>query len=366
MILLQGEAEQAKFLHGEISQQDSSLPLWRHLAAAQSANLWLGALSTLLNAVGLMVIPLLVGEFVNAVQQKSDDGWKIALQIVFVKVAMSFADQLSQHVGWRLGQRIRAAIIGSVYRAALILTGSPSNPSSDTQAGAQLDGSASRLLNLASNDAQKLYEVAPMVHQLWAAPLMIVVACALLIWLLGYAALAGIAMLFVLGPLNVFVLGKFSQLRKAHMPLTDARVSQLSEAIRSMRMIKFFSWENPLYKALSAVRSEELHFVRKELHLFASNIGLMISFPVWATTTALAIYALGNNLTSADAFSALLFFTILRFPLVRYMCALCSVPSHALDTAVCCAESTGHGCSCGRAGTCSPCSPAAGHAAAAG
>ena len=318
-----------------------------------------------MNAVGMMVLPLLVGDFVSAVQEKSDDGWQIALQIVVIKLAMSFADQLSQHAGWRLGQRVRAAIIGSVYRASLVLTGSPPNPSNSTHDGSVFDGAASRLLNLASNDAQKLYEVAPMVHQLWAAPLMILVACALLIWLLGAAALAGIAMLFVLGPMNVFVLGRFSELRKAHLPLTDSRVSQLSEAIRSMRMIKFFSWENPLYKALFAVRAQELHFVRRELHLFASNIGLMITFPVWATTTALAIFALDNNLTAADAFSALLFFTILRFPLVS---ALPPSPppnplaSHASRLF---AEPTGHGCSCSCAGESGFEAPAAGDAGAA-
>ncbi len=320
-MLAQGTAEKSKYLHAAISHQDTKLPLWRHLVSAQSTNLWLGGITTFINAAGMMSIPLLVGAFVQAVKDKSEDGWRIALGIVILKVIMSFADQLSQHVGWRLGQRIRAAIIGSVYRAALVLTGSPASASQDgTVQESSLDGTSSRLLNLVSNDAQKLYEIAPLIHQLWAAPLMIIVACALLIWLLGAAALAGIAMLFVLGPLNVFVLGKFSQLRKAHMPLTDSRVAQLSEAIRSMRMIKFFSWENPLYKALFGIRRQELRFVRRELDLFAANISLMITFPVWATTTGLAIYALDNNLTSADAFSALLFFTILRFPLVRLSC----------------------------------------------
>jgi hypothetical protein len=124
-------------------------------------------------------------------------------------------------------------------------------------------------------------------------------------------------MLLILGPLNGFVLSKFSALRKAHVPLTDTRVGLLSEAIRSMRMVKYFAWEGPLYKTLSGVREQELRFVRSELNLFATNISLMITFPVWATTTALSIFALGNNLNSADAFSALLFFGILRFPLVR-------------------------------------------------
>lgn len=263
-----------------------------------------------------LVLPVLIGYFITAIQEKADDGWKWAAIIAVVKLASNVSDQLQQHIGWRLGQRVRATIIAAVYRAALVAAPAGTLPGSDTPSGdSPPSDSSAELLNLVSNDAQKLLEVTPLIHQAWAAPVMILVAAAMLLVILGPAALAGIATFVVLAPLNVAVLKRFNTLRGQHLQQTDERVTLLSEAIRSMRMIKYFAWERPLYQALSGVRDAELAFVGKELSLFAVNISLMITFPVWATSIGLSIYALGNNLTASNAFTALLYFAVLRFPL---------------------------------------------------
>lgn len=67
------------------------------------------------------------------------------------------------------------------------------------------DGATSgKIINLVSSDAQKVYELLPIVQMLWAAPVIIIGGTALMINLIGKAAIVGVGFLCLMVPINAF------------------------------------------------------------------------------------------------------------------------------------------------------------------
>ncbi len=70
------------------------------------------------------------------------------------------------------------------------------------------------IVNLMSVDAQKIHDSFYQIHEVWASPLQIAIAMALLWNVLGPSSLAGLALLLILAPINGFYLvKKFTQLQ---------------------------------------------------------------------------------------------------------------------------------------------------------
>ena len=73
---------------------------------------------------------------------------------------------------------MRAVLMALVYRKALQLRAADIGIGSD-----------GKIVNLMSSDAQKFFDIMQSLHMLWAAPLQIVLASALLIWLLSWCVM---------------------------------------------------------------------------------------------------------------------------------------------------------------------------------
>ena len=94
------------------------------------------------------------------------------------------------------------------------------------------------VINLVSNDAAKLFDVMPVAHFLWAGPLFLAVGIYFLLSQIGWASVAGVGLLAVLGPANIACANYLKRLRRAHLPLTDARVNLCAQAVSGVRVLK--------------------------------------------------------------------------------------------------------------------------------
>ncbi|XP_029432299.1 multidrug resistance-associated protein 1-like isoform X2 [Rhinatrema bivittatum] len=90
------------------------------------------------------------------------------------------------------GMRLKSAVVGCVYRKALIIS----------HAGRK-NSSAGEIVNLISSDIQKLMDLATCLNYMWSAPLTIAVAMYFLWQTLGVAVLAGVAVFFLNVPLMI-------------------------------------------------------------------------------------------------------------------------------------------------------------------
>lgn len=131
-----------------------------------------------------------------------------------------------------LGLRTRGSVMAAIYRKTLLLS-----------SGAAQEESAGRIVTLMSNDAQKLQEFLPMVHEVWAAPCLIAASVWLLYSVLSWSTFVGLAVVFLLLPCTAALAGRLFVLRRGLVALADKRVNLLSEMVGGIRVIKFYTWE---------------------------------------------------------------------------------------------------------------------------
>ncbi|MES1916352.1 MAG: hypothetical protein MHM6MM_008178 [Cercozoa sp. M6MM] len=207
---------------------------------------------------------------------------------------------------FRSGMRIRAMLIGTVYRKSLRL--------SPASRGKRSTG---EIVNLMSTDAQRLQDVFPYVHMTWSAPLQIVLSIAFLWVEIGPSVLVGLAvMVFGMTPLSIAVIKRQGRVQRQLMSIKDRRVDLTNETLSAMRVLKMYAWELQFGRRIADVRDEELVQLRKYVFLKVVSSLFWTITPTVVSLTAFSAYTwLGNELTAAKAFTALALFNIIRFPL---------------------------------------------------
>lgn len=86
-----------------------------------------------------------------------------------------------------------------------------------------------------SNDAQRLPDAALTVHSLWSTPIFLIAAIALLVQLVGTAAIAGIVFLVCMIPFQGYLATKQMGLQRAQMKQTESRVRVINEVLQVKR-----------------------------------------------------------------------------------------------------------------------------------
>ena len=204
------------------------------------------------------------------------------------------------------GLKCRNKLMGALYRKTLRLS-----------SGALQTESAGRIVTLMSNDAQKLQEFLPNLHNLWGSPALVAAALWLLYSVLSWATFIGLAVIFVLMPLTGIAAGKLFAQRKVLVGLADKRVSLVSEAVNGMKVIKLYAWEQPFKEAIQAVRLQETNLLWRISKLSASFGLMLFAAPVFIGVAAIGTYSLTNDdLTATRLYTALSCFNLIRFPLV--------------------------------------------------
>ncbi|KAI5287811.1 hypothetical protein KEM52_001418, partial [Ascosphaera acerosa] len=106
------------------------------------------------------------------------------------------------------------------------------------------EASVGKILNLMAIDSFKTSEICAYLHFLWASvPVQILVSVGLLYKILGSSAFAGIGLMALILPLNMFVARRFVKVQAEILAATDERIHATNEALTNIRIIKYFAWE---------------------------------------------------------------------------------------------------------------------------
>ncbi|MCO5609705.1 hypothetical protein L7F22_063937 [Adiantum nelumboides] len=268
---------------------------------------WLGGIFKIGNDASQFVGPVFLN-LLLASMQNGDPAWigYIYAASIFVGVTAGVLceAQYFQNV-MRVGFRIRSSMIAAVFRKTLRLTNEGKK------------GFASgRITNLITTDVEALQQILQQLHNLWSAPLRIVIAIVLLFYQLGWSSLVGASVLLLLFPLQTFIISKMQRLTKEGLQRTDKRIGLMYEILGAMDIVKCYAWESSFQTKVLDVRKEELGWFRRAQLLAAVNTFFLNSIPVFVTVIAFGVYTLvEGTLTAAKAFTALSLFSILRFPL---------------------------------------------------
>jgi ABC-type multidrug transport system fused ATPase/permease subunit len=185
-------------------------------------------------------------------------------------------------------------------------------PSSDAQAN---NGT---IINLMSIDSFKVSDISAYLHFLWASvPVQITLAVVLVYRILGKASLAGIFIMVLVMPLNLFIAKSFQRAQKKIMGATDARIHSTNEVLQNIRIIKYFAWEQRFSDQVSDRRRTELTALRSKYILWASAAMIWSAVPILTTLASFFVYTVveKKSLVPSVAFPALSMFALLRIPL---------------------------------------------------
>ncbi|OCL14508.1 hypothetical protein AOQ84DRAFT_384660 [Glonium stellatum] len=281
--------------------------------------------------------------------------WFYVILLFVSGCASALADGQALWIGRKICIRLRAVIIGEIYAKALKRKASAGtdkilgeekkeddeskpkglkrvmtfgrrkkktteevNPGDKDTEKPDSQVSTGTIINLMAVDAFKVSEICAYLHFLWAnTPVQVIVAIVLLYQILGYSSIAGISMMALLLPVNLFISKRFASIQKLILAATDARIHTTNEVLSNIRIIKYFAWEQRFMGLVNEKRAVELAHLRRRYILWAIAATVWSGAPVLITFLSFLVYTIieKKDLIPSVAFTALSLFQILRIPL---------------------------------------------------
>ncbi|XP_022093427.1 multidrug resistance-associated protein 4-like [Acanthaster planci] len=196
------------------------------------------------------------------------------------------------------GMKLRTACSALVFRKALKL--------SNLALGETTVG---QLVNILSNDVNRFDLAFVFIHHLWIAPCQLIVVFALCWREIGVSCVAGLSIMFLMAPIQVYMGKLFSRLRSKTALLSDARLRIMNEVISGMRVIKIYAWEQSFGKIVAESRGKEIRKILQSSYLRALIFALLFEGTLLTTFVTFVVYAsLGNPVTPSKVFPVISLF----------------------------------------------------------
>ncbi|PGH04299.1 hypothetical protein AJ79_07146 [Helicocarpus griseus UAMH5409] len=278
--------------------------------------------------------------------------WFYVMLLFVCAATQGVADGQALWMGRKLSVKLRAIIIGELYAKALRRkAGSAAkvskddtkskkptkkkkgftlgrnkkqtDPQSKDDAQDKVDdpdmqANIGKIINLMAIDSFKVSEICAYLHYLWASfPVQTVIAIFILYKILGFSSLAGIGVMVLMLPLNMYIASRFRALQHEILAGTDARIHSTNEVLQNIRIIKYFAWEQRFEDIVNEKRRTELNNLRRRYILWACAATVWYGTPVLITLISFFLYTVveGKKLIPSVAFPALSTFSLLRIPL---------------------------------------------------
>eukprot|EP00741_Cyanophora_paradoxa_P006522 tig00001024_g6313.t1 len=235
-------------------------PIWR---AHRFTLLWTGVCQLSFYGslvVNSMIMHEILAYFADPFAPRSR-GYGLAAALFIVPVGSSLMNQQALLAVARMGMTLRSATSALIYRKSLLIDGASRQRSTVGQ-----------ITNLMASDCQRFSEMAFFLHLAWIAPLIIITALVLLVWVIGWQALVGVATVISLIPLNAFLATKTQKLRAGQSKMSDERVKTVNEVLQGIRVIKLYAWEQFFRERAGSLRARERTSGRFSLLVIATPV----------------------------------------------------------------------------------------------
>ncbi|ODV92295.1 hypothetical protein CANCADRAFT_30494 [Tortispora caseinolytica NRRL Y-17796] len=296
-------------------------------------------LSSLTDIVPIFLMKAILDYIENPSDTRASMSWLYAIGLGVSQICSSAFSGQALYIGRILCIRIRAVLVSEIYSKALrrrVYTSSSDDDDEESSEGisakgkdteqdddeedsSNLSGSAQqgKIINLMSVDAYKVSEICAYLHFFVQAAVTLVVSLTMLYMLLGWSFLGGAAVVVLLFPSSYICSKLFSKAQTHLMSKTDDRIHVTNEVMQSIRIIKYFGWEELFAGEVNKAREKELKaLLRRYIVWTFSALNYYGAPPIitMATFSAYTFWA-GNHLTVPVAFTAITLFNLLRRPL---------------------------------------------------
>uniref|UniRef100_A0AAQ5XSE2 Multidrug resistance-associated protein 4 n=1 Tax=Amphiprion ocellaris TaxID=80972 RepID=A0AAQ5XSE2_AMPOC len=267
-----------------------------------------------------VVQPVLLGKLIEFFESYDpansaaiNEAYGYAAGISLSTLALTVLHHLYFYHVQRVGMKIRVAMCHMIYRKALCLN-----------SAALAKTTTGQIVNLLSNDVNKFDEVTLYLHFLWIGPLQAGTVMLLLMYAIGPSCLAGMAVFFILMPLQTVFGRLFSVLRAETAMLTDERIRTMNEVISGIRVIKMYGWEKPFGELVDEVRRMEISKIMKSSYLRGLNMASFFVASKIIIFITVCVYVLsGNTLSASRVFMAVSLYGAVRLTITLFFpCAI--------------------------------------------
>lgn len=155
-------------------------------------------------------------------------------------------------------------------------------------------------------------------HQIWSAPLAILIVVVLLLIIIGPTCLVGAFILVALVPLSKKVAYQVVKIRRKRVAVADERIEIVTAMLQGIKVTKLNNYEDKFERRVSEARAREMKLVRIEQAVWGLTLVIRVFTPVVASAATFATYVLvdeSNILTASVAFTILMLFNMLKFPI---------------------------------------------------
>jgi ABC-type multidrug transport system fused ATPase/permease subunit len=287
------------------------------------------AFMELVYVVARITLPLTMRELLIVLEENPNEsvireGFPYAVIIFVAAVLGAFAHHRETHLATKSGIIMRAALVSTIYEHSLKLT---------AKGKARL--ASGEITNLIATDTQKLFEVTVEGNNVWSCPVFVVIVTGLLWHVMGPELIVGVLVLIAFVPIVQSIVSRMLKIRRQRAILTDERVNIITAMLQGIRVTKLNHYESKVLDRIGAVRNEEMKLLRSELFMWGWTLVSAVCSPLLATAVAFTCFVLVNEnnlITPSSAFTVLLLFSILRFP-INMTARLVAKLAQALDSA---------------------------------
>jgi len=204
----------------------------------------------------------------------------------------------------KVGIRVRSGLMVLIYRKLLTLSA--------------LTNGMGNIVNLISNDCNRIAEVCVNLHYCWSAILEAIIICILAYIEIERSALPAIGLILIIFiPFQVYLAIKISSLSLKSTNNIKERVRLMSEILTVIKLIKFYAWERFFEDKVSDIRAKEIRKIRQIIFNRCKTLIIVFVAPMISTLFSLVFYyAIEKKAMSpAITFTILSIFNSLRYPL---------------------------------------------------
>uniref|UniRef100_A0AAQ4PBC7 ABC-type glutathione-S-conjugate transporter n=1 Tax=Gasterosteus aculeatus aculeatus TaxID=481459 RepID=A0AAQ4PBC7_GASAC len=306
--------DQAQLLRKLQKEQSSGFFLLRTMARKFGPYFLTGTLYIIFHDAFMFAIPQVINFLLRSLLldfMRDEDAplWKgyfYATLMFLLSCLQSLFNHQYMYTCFTVGMRVKTAVMGLVYRKSLVINSS-----------ARRTCTVGEIVNLVSADTQKLMDFVVYFNAVWLAPIEISL-CLFFLWQhLGPSALAGIATVILIFPLNGLIAKKRSKLQ-VQMKFMDGRIRLMNEILSGIKILKFYAWEKAFLEQVLGLREKELKALKKSQILYSISIASFNSSSFLIAFSMFGVYVMLDDRNVLDAqkvFVSMALINILKTPL---------------------------------------------------
>nr|CAJ2473608.1 unnamed protein product [Leishmania braziliensis] len=316
-----------------------SLDFLLTLCRAHWYHVWAQILPKLLSDVTAVLLPVLLEYFVKYLD--ADDttwGWGVglALAIFLTSLTQSCTAHKYDHISIRSAALFETSSMALLFEKCLTIS---------QRSLQRPDLSVGRVMNMVGNDVDNIGSLNWYVMYFWSAPLQLTLCTLLLLRLVGWCALPGLAVLFVSLPLQGAISKHLQDVSERMASVVDLRIKRTNELLSGIRIVKFMGWEPFFLAQIEDARHRELRWLR-DVHL--ANVVFMFvngATPTVVIAVVLLLYhASGQALKPEVVFPTIALLNTMRvsffmIPIILSAILQCMVSTMRVATFMECLDS---------------------------